>query len=129
MSQRRRTVLLLLLLAGVFAANACGRATSAPVNTLRAACTAAQKRDVVAYKQAFSRHRLAGMSELAQQNNMRPDELLRKFMEQVSCADTLEVVEEKIVGDRAIVAVKEADSAQLARYQFVREDGAWKFAD
>ncbi len=118
-----------LILTGLilsFAAGACDVSSSTPKSSLQAACAAIKNKDVAAYKKTLSKSKLTGMDETAKQSNIPTDELLKKYLDVISCPASPETGDEKINDDKATLTLKNASTGDVDKYNFVKEDGVWK---
>ncbi|GAC1446802.1 MAG: hypothetical protein NVSMB56_08960 [Pyrinomonadaceae bacterium] len=88
---------------------------------------AVKNKDVAAYKKMLSKGKLANMETLAKQSDMSVDDLLKKYLDVITCPDALDTGDEKINGATATVKLKNPTTGEVEKYNFVKEDGVWKF--
>ena len=122
----RDVVLIFTGLILAFVMGACGISSSTPTSSLQAACAAVEKKDVAAYKKTLSKSKLAGMEATAQQSNISTDELLKKYLDVITCPASPETGEEKITDDKATLTLKNPSTGDIDKFNFVREDDVWK---
>ncbi len=109
-----------------FVISACGISSSTPKSSLQAACAAVENKDVAAYKKTLSKSKLAGMDATAKQSNISTDELLKKYLDVISCPASPETGDEKINDDKATLTLKNSLTGDVDKYNFVKEEGVWK---
>lgn len=105
----------------------CSKSPSTPMNSIQAVCVAVKNKDVAAYKKMLSKGKLANMEILAKQSDMSVDDLLKKYLDVIICPDALDTGDEKINGATATVKLKNPTTGEVEKYNFVEEDGVWKF--
>jgi len=118
-----------LIFAGLVLAvvmGACGTASGTPKDSLQAACAAVKNKDVAAYKKSLSKSKLAGMDAAAKQSNISTDELLKKYLDVMSCPASPETGDEEINDDKATLTLTNPSTGDVDTYNFVREEGLWK---
>ena len=93
---------------------------------MEAACAAVKNKDVAAYKKTLSKSKLASMDATAKQSNISTDELLKKYMDVISCPASTETGDEEIKDDKAILTLKNPSTGDVDTYNFVKEEGLWK---
>ena len=108
--------------------SACGARSDSPAATVQAACVAVESKNVAAYKNTFSKERLADMEEAARLGGITLDDYVGQLMSNVKCAAEPAVGAARIKGDTATLLVKDVNSDDIASLRFVRQDGAWKFS-
>lgn len=107
---------------------ACAARADSPSATVEAACAAAASKNVAAYKNTFSKERLADMGEAAGMGGISLDDYAGQLMSHVRCAAEPAAGAARIKGDTATLMVRDVDSDDIASFRFVREDGEWKFS-
>ena len=109
-----------------FFACACEMSSSTPKSSLQAACAAAGNKDVSAYKKILSKSKLASMDMAAKQSNIPTDELLKKYLDVISCLTSPETGDVEINDDKATLTLKNPSTGDVDKYEFVKEEGVWK---
>ena len=109
-----------------FVTGACDRSSSTPKSSLQAACAAVGNKDVAAYKKTLSKSKLAGLDAAAKQANIPTDELLKKYLDIMSCPASPETGDEEITDDEATLTLKNPSTGDVDKYNFVKEEGVWK---
>lgn len=110
-----------------FVMGACGMSSpSTPKSSLQAACAAVKNKDVAAYKKTLSKSKLESMDATAKQLNISTDELLKKYLDVISCPESPETGDEKINDDEATLTLKNPSTGDVEKYNFVKEEGVWK---
>ena len=109
-----------------FVTGACVGSSSTPKSSLQATCAAVKNKDVAAYKKNLSKSKLAGMDATAKQSKISTDELLKKYLEVISCPASPETGDEEITNDKATLTLKNPSTGDVDKYNFVKEEGVWK---
>lgn len=122
----RYVVLIFTGLILAFVINACDMPSSTPKSSLQAVCAAVKNKDVAAYKKILSKSKLAGMNEMAKQSNISTDELLKKYLDVMSCPASPETGDVEINDDKATLTLKNPSTGDIDKYNFVKEEGVWK---
>lgn len=122
----RYVVLIFTGLILAFVMGACGMSSGTPKSSLQAACAAIKNKDVAAYKKTLSKNKLASMDATAKQSNISTDELLKKYLDVISCPASPETGDEKINDDKATLTLKNPSTGDVDKYNFVKEEGVWK---
>lgn len=122
----RYVVLIFTGLILAFVLGACGASSSTPKSSLQAACAAVKNKDVATYKKILSKSKLAGMDATAKQSNISTDELLKKYLDVISCPASPEMGDEEINDDKATLTLKNPSTGDVDKYDFVKEEGMWK---
>ena len=122
----RYVVLIFTGLILAFVMGACGMSSSTPKSSLQAACAAVKNKDVAAYKKTLSKSKLASMDATAKQSNISTDELLKKYLDVISCPASPEPGDEEINDDKATLTLKNPSTGDVDKYNFVKEEGVWK---
>ncbi len=100
--------------------------TSNPTDTMNAVCQAVKEKNVSEYKKFISKRKLMQYEELARRNNTSLDDLLKQYLDNIKCPSSAQLGGASIHGDAATLEAKETPTSSPDRYNFVREDGAWK---
>ncbi len=122
----RYVVLIFTRLILAFVMGACGVSSSTPTSSLQAACAAVKNKDVAAYKKTLSKSKLANMDATAKQSNIPTDELLKKYLDVISCPASPETGDEEINDNKATLTLKNPSTDDVDKYNFVKEEGVWK---
>lgn len=122
----KNVVLIFTGLILAFVMGACDMSSSTPKSSLQAACAAVKNKDVAAYKKTLSKSKLAGMDVTAKQSNISTDELLKKYLDVISCSASPEMGDEEINDDTATLTLKNPSTDDVDKYNFVKEEGVWK---
>lgn len=122
----RYVVLIFTGLILAFVTGACDMWSGTPTSSLQAACAAVKNKDVAAYKKTLSKSKLASMDATAKQSNISTDELLKKYLDVMSCPESFETGDEKINDDKATLTLKNPSTGDVDKYNFVKEEGVWK---
>lgn len=115
------TGLILILMTG-----ACGISSNTPKSSLQEVCAAVKNKDVAAYKKNLSKSKIASMDAAAKQSNISTDEVLKKYLDVISCPASPETGEEEINDDKATLTLKNPSTDDVDTYNFVKEEGSWK---
>ncbi len=122
----RYVVLIFTRLILAFVLGACGVSSSTPTSSLQAACAAVKNKDAAAYKKTLSKSKLASMDATAKQSNIPTDELLKKYLDVISCPASPETGDVEINDDKATLTLKNPSTDDVDKYNFVKEEGVWK---
>lgn len=122
----RYVVLIFTGLILAFVTGACDMSSSTPKSSLQAACAAVENKDVAAYRKTLSKSKLASMDAAAKQSNLSTDELLKKYLDVISCPASPETGDEEINDDKATLTLKNPSTGDTDKYNFVKEEGVWK---
>ena len=122
----RYVVLIFTGLILAFVSGACDVSSSTPKGSLQAACAAIKNKDAAAYKKTLSKSKLAGMDLAAKQSNIPTDELLKKYLDVITCPASPEMGDEEISDDKATLTLKNPSTDDVDKYNFVKEEGVWK---
>ncbi len=66
------------------------------------------------------------MDTTAKQSNIPTDELLKTYLDVISCPASPETGDEEIDGDKATLTLKNPSTGDVDKYDFVKEEGVWK---
>ncbi len=121
--------ILLLIFPAVFIFASCNQAqqNDSPKQVFSKYLSAKADKDVEIIKQLISKGSLKMIEQSAKDQGTTIDELL-KVDDQSSAAASLELGEERIENDTAIVEVKNPRTNEWEKMPFVKEDGKWKIA-
>ena len=122
----RYVVLIFTGLILAFVTGACGISSSTPKSSLLAVCAAVKNKDVAAYKKTLSKSKLASMDATAKQSNIPTDELVKQYLDVITCPPSPETGVEKIDDDKATLTLKNPSTGDVDKYNFVKEEGVWK---
>ncbi len=125
----------LIFIAALFALfiSACGTAvkqTASPTDVVNKYIEAHDLKDVAAAKQTFSKATVKMYESIAERTKVSLDDTLKQQfdVDTTNLKSKLEVVSEKIEGEKATVEMKDKTTNEIEKLPLVKEDGEWKFA-